>query len=166
MKDENKLFNDFKFVSSKMWKQKIQFELNGADYNENLIWESNDGIKVKPFYHFDQNIQNLPVTTEATKFKILQQIYVYNVEKSNAKALNTIQRGADSIKFTIENKTISIENLLQNLPLDKVVCFFNLAFLSIDFIKKLKAYQLKYKSNFIIQLDPIYHLLKTGNYHA
>jgi methylmalonyl-CoA mutase len=31
---------------------KIQFEL-GADYNETLIWNSPEDIKVKPFYHSD-----------------------------------------------------------------------------------------------------------------
>ena len=28
-----KLFDDFNQVSSKQWKQKIQFDLKGADYN-------------------------------------------------------------------------------------------------------------------------------------
>jgi methylmalonyl-CoA mutase len=32
---------------------KIQFELKGADYNETLIWNSPEDIKVKPFYHSD-----------------------------------------------------------------------------------------------------------------
>ena len=32
--------NDWNAVSSKEWKQKIQFELKGEDYNETLIWNS------------------------------------------------------------------------------------------------------------------------------
>ena len=48
------LFDDFNPVSSKQWKQKIQFELNGADYNETLIWNSPEDIQVKPFYHKDE----------------------------------------------------------------------------------------------------------------
>ena len=31
------LFKDFEPVSSKQWKQQIQFELKGADYNETLF---------------------------------------------------------------------------------------------------------------------------------
>jgi methylmalonyl-CoA mutase len=31
------LFEDFDPISSKQWKQKIQFELKGADYNETLF---------------------------------------------------------------------------------------------------------------------------------
>ena len=50
---EQQLFNEFEPISSKQWKQQIQFELKGADYNETLVWESPEGIKVKPFYHYD-----------------------------------------------------------------------------------------------------------------
>ena len=45
------LFQEFKSVSSKEWKQKIQVDLKGADYNDSLIWKTDDGIDVKPFYH-------------------------------------------------------------------------------------------------------------------
>ena len=45
------LFNLFEEVSAKAWKQKIQSDLKGADYNETLIWKSLEGIDVKPFYH-------------------------------------------------------------------------------------------------------------------
>jgi len=44
------LFNDFDTITAAAWKQKIQVDLNGLDYNESLIWKSNDGISVKPFY--------------------------------------------------------------------------------------------------------------------
>lgn len=43
------LFDDFNPISSKQWKQKIQFELDGADYNETVIWNSPEDIQVKPF---------------------------------------------------------------------------------------------------------------------
>ena len=34
------LFDAFEAVSSKQWKQQIQYELKGADYNDTLVWES------------------------------------------------------------------------------------------------------------------------------
>ena len=164
MESKNKLFDSFEFVSSKMWKQHIQYELKGADYNEKLVWESSDGIKVRPFYHFDENITNCNVNTNATNFKILQQIFVFDEQKSNKKALDTLQRGAQSISFTIEKETISIEKLLQNIPFEQVICFFNISFLSIDLVNRLTNFAKKHQANFIIQIDPIHHLLKTGNY--
>jgi len=48
---EKKLFSEFDPVPAKAWKQKIQYGLKGKDYNEHLVWESPEGIKVKPFYH-------------------------------------------------------------------------------------------------------------------
>ena len=43
------LFDEFKPVSSSAWKQKIQVDLNGEDYNDSLLWKTNEGITVKPF---------------------------------------------------------------------------------------------------------------------
>lgn len=74
------LFKEFEPVSSKQWKQQIQFELKGADYNETLVWESPEGIKVKPFYHRDENEVKLP-SPVSNGFKIVQNIYVYDVKK-------------------------------------------------------------------------------------
>ena len=45
----NKLFDEFNKVSPAAWKQKIQVDLKGADYNESLLWESEEGIVIKPF---------------------------------------------------------------------------------------------------------------------
>mgnify|MGYP006375508517 FL=1 len=61
----NDLFKEFEPVSSKQWKQQIQFDLKGADYNDTLIWNSPEGIKVKPFYHQDENQQFLEANTKA-----------------------------------------------------------------------------------------------------
>ena len=164
MTKENNLFNEFETVSSKQWKQQIQFDLKGADYNEKLVWESLEGIKVKPFYHNDEAVPTLPIETKASEFKILQNIFVFDVEKSNAKAFDALNRGAESIRFTIENENVTIENLFKNLPLDNVSYYFNLKFLSIDFVIKLQDFASKNKANFIIQLDPIEQLAMDGNW--
>jgi methylmalonyl-CoA mutase len=47
-----------------------------------------------------------------------------------------LSRGADSLRFTIENESIDVTNLLEKLPLEKVTVYFNLGFISIDFVKK------------------------------
>ena len=67
--NKNQLFNEFEAVSSKEWKQKIQFELKGADYNDTLVWESLEGIKVKPFYHQDELENILSTKTNISNFK-------------------------------------------------------------------------------------------------
>ena len=166
MNTKNTLFSDFEIVNSKQWKQQIQYELKGADYNETLVWESPEGIKVKPFYHSDEfeTTSELSINTPKEAFSILQNIFVHDVKKSNERALDSLNRGAESIRFTIENESVSIENLMQNLPLEKVSYSFYLPFLSIDFVTKLNDFATNHKANFIIQLDPIGQLCKDGNW--
>src|SRR5690554_1805982 len=108
-----KLFQDFDSVSSKQWKQQIQFDLKGADYNQTLIWESPEGIKVKPFYHNDEFENKISVNTEVSNFKILQRIYVFDIEKSNKRAKEILNRGAESIYFTIEKQETDLFVLLK-----------------------------------------------------
>ncbi len=160
----NNLFSDFEAVSSKQWKQQIQFELKGADYNETLVWESPEGIKVKPFYHKDETEVSLKAITPTKPFAIVQNIFVHDVKKSNTRALETLQRGAESVRFTLENDAISMYELMQNLPLEHVNYYFNLQFLSIDFVNKINEFSSKNKANIFIQNDPIGQLVKEGNW--
>lgn len=158
------LFNEFEPVSSKQWKQQIQYELKGADYNETLVWESPEGIKVKPFYHGDESEIKLERIAKDKTFSILQNIFVHDVKKSNERALDTLNRGAESIRFTIENETIALEELMQNLPLGNVQYFFYLPFLSIDFANKINDFAAKNNANISLQIDPIGQLTKEGNW--
>ncbi|MFV8270315.1 methylmalonyl-CoA mutase subunit beta [Flavobacterium sp. GT2N3] len=158
------LFDDFTSISSKQWKQKIQFELNGADYNETLVWNSPEDIQVKPFYHKDEFTKVFSVPTKATNFKICQNIFVYDVEKSIDRALDSLKRGADSIRFTIENESIDITQLLEKLPLENITVYFNLSFISIDFVKKIDAFANKSHTAIFCNLDPIGQLAKDGNW--
>ena len=87
---ETDLLDDFEHVSSKQWKQQIQYELNGSDYNETLIWESPEGIKVKPFYHFDESKVKYELETNKKSFAVVQNIFVHDVHKSNKKAIDSI----------------------------------------------------------------------------
>lgn len=158
------LFDDFNPISSKQWKQKIQFELNGTDYNETLIWNSPEDIQVKPFYHKDE-FQGAPnLNTKASEFRICQNIFVYDLEKSNLRAIDSINRGAESIRFTIENENTNVEKLLENIPLEKVTIYFNLCFLSIDFVKKIDAIARQQNAIIFCMLDPIGHLAREGNW--
>lgn len=160
----NTLFSEFEPISAKQWKQQIQFELKGADYNETLVWESLEGIKVKPFYHNDETEVNLNAIVPLKPFAIVQNIFVHDVKKSNVRALETLQRGAESIRFTIENDTISIEELMQNLPTENVNYYFNIPLLSVEFVRKIEEFSTKNNTHFFIQVDPIGQLAKEGNW--
>jgi methylmalonyl-CoA mutase len=158
------ILNDFNPVSSKQWKQKIQFELNGSDYNQTLIWNSPEDIQVKPFYHKDEFAGSFNVNSKATQFQICQNIFVHNLEKSNHRAIDSINRGAESLRFTIEDEKIELSKLLQNIDLEKITIYFNLSFLSFDFTKKIEALAKGKKTKIYCNLDPIGQLAKEGNW--
>ena len=158
------LFDDFDPISSKQWKQKIQFELNGSDYNETLVWNSPEDIQVKPFYHKDEFSKSYSVVTKASEFKICQNIFVYDVQKSIERAKDSLSRGAESLRFTIESELVDVINLLENLPLKNVPVYLNLSFISIDFVKKIDDFALTNKITIFCNLDPIGQLAKDGNW--
>nr|WP_321222791.1 methylmalonyl-CoA mutase subunit beta [uncultured Psychroserpens sp.] len=154
------LFNDFDNVSSKQWKQKIHVDLKGADYNETLIWHTNEGINVKPFYHADEfEKDHIAVNSKVTQFKICQSIFVAKTKKSNEKAIDAIAKGAESIEFIISSETINIDDLLQNIEPNSTPISFILLFLSSDYVNTIPKHK-----NVAIQTDIIGNLAKTGNW--
>ena len=160
------LFEYFDPISSKQWKQKIQFELKGADYNETLIWNSPEDIKVKPFYHADDCTKTFAISKQTTPFKICQNIFVFDVEKSIERALDAVARGAASLRFTIEDSNIDMERLLEKLPIESIPVYFHFDFISIDFVKKIDAIAQKRKATIYCNLDPIGQLAQEGNWFS
>lgn len=156
------LFNDFSEISSKEWKQKIQADLKGADYNETLIWKTNEGIDVKPFYHannFDEAFKTS--SCKATKWNICQTIFVADVNLSNKKALDAIARGAESIRFIIPSKDISILSLITDIEIGTVI-HFHLQFLDANYVETITKTTANLKAT--IHTDVIGNLAKTGNW--
>ncbi len=162
---KEKLFQEFEAVSSKQWKQQIQFDLKGADYNQTLIWESPEGIKVKPFYHTDEFENKVSVTTNVSDFKILQRIYVFDVEKSNKRAKETLQRGAESIYFTIEKPETDLSVLFDKLP-KEIIYYVKPLFLSEEFSLKINDFAKANGLQIKLLLDPIGQLAQDGNWFA
>jgi methylmalonyl-CoA mutase len=163
------LFNDFEGASSKAWKQKIQVDLKGADYNDTLIWKTNEGINVKPFYHADE-FETLPKvsSTKATEWKICQSIEVSDAKEANLKAIDAIERGAESILFQIKTETISIEDLFQNIDAVKIPIEIKCDFLSETFAENLRSVSLiaVEASQISLNSDIIGNLAKTGNWYT
>ena len=85
------LFEEFQEASSKMWKQKIQVDLKGADYNDALVWKSPEGIDVKPFYHPDEfNAGNIVNPNKLKSWHVGQIITVENDMKQANELLQKV----------------------------------------------------------------------------
>ncbi|MCB0445877.1 MAG: methylmalonyl-CoA mutase, partial [Gelidibacter sp.] len=157
------LFKEFPEVSSTEWKQLIQFDLKGLDYNNTLIWSTNEGIDVKPFYHADEFKTPPKVSqTKATQWLICQTIFVANVEKSNEKAVNAIENGATSIKFIIPSETVVLKDLLVNINLSEVEVNIECLFNNAKFYTQLAT--LPSEAKIVVNNDIIGHLAQTGNW--
>ncbi len=155
------LFNEFEEVSSKQWKQKIQFDLKGADYNEKLVWKSLDGIDVKPFYHPDEPAEAVNINSPS-KWAVVEQIYVSSAERANKKALNAIQKGAESLWFILPSEEVDLKELFRNIDLEQVNTHLKPEFLSEEFLDRLK----KFTGRIFLQTDIIGNLARTGNWYS
>ncbi len=158
----NSLFDEFSKVSTKQWKQQIQFDLKGLDYNEALIWNSPEGIDVKPFYNEDDAVinENLSTVIEKREWFITESIFVADVLRSNANALDKIERGAESIKFSIPDDNVDFSSLINGINLEKCQIQIECLFLSSTYIKNIQA---KHK-NLIVHIDIIGELARSGNW--
>lgn len=159
------LFNDFEKVTSKQWKNQIQYELKGADYNDTLVWESLEGIKVKPFYHNDEDAVTTAVSTQVTNFSIVQEIYVFDTEKSIAKANEVLKRGAESIRFIIPSKEINVVNIINQLQQQPKAVYLQLLFLDADVVEQINTEAAKLQFEVFVMIDPIHQLTFDGNFY-
>lgn len=162
---EQSLFSEFEAVSAKAWKQKIQYELKGADYNEKLVWESPDGIKVKPFYN-REDLKGLDIvdTTDLSTWKIAEAIFVADVSKSNKKALQVLDLGAESIFFEVTSETTEPQQLFTGIDTNAVPVHLSLHFLSPLYTGKVLKTLGAPSPNLHLHCDPIGHLAGTGNW--
>ena len=44
------LLQEFPSVSTQAWEEIIQKDLKGADYVRKLIWQTDEGLRIKPYY--------------------------------------------------------------------------------------------------------------------
>lgn len=157
------LFDEFRSVSSKEWKQKIQVDLRGADYNKTLLSQTNEGISIKPFYHQDAS-NSLDVPKSKSEFLICQTIYVKDEKTANFLAVDALNRGADAITF-IAKEAFDMEVLLDKLnnsSYKNLKIYFQLQFLELDFITALMDFTVE--ENVYLNIDLIGNLVKTGNW--
>ena len=181
---KEKLFADFAPVSTQEWLDKINVDLKGADFEKKLVWKTNEGFKVKPFYR-KEDLENLK-TTEAlpgefpylrgTKkndntWFVRQDIKVNCPKEANAKALDILNKGVDSIGFNINKKDLCpeyIETLLEGICAECVELNFStcqgatvmLAGLLVEYFTK-KGYDFD-KLQGSINYDPMGKMLTKG----
>ena len=181
---KEKLFSDFPPVSTQEWMDKIMVDLKGADFEKKLVWKTNEGFKVKPFYRQEdleglKTTEGLPgqypyirgIKKDDNTWFIRQDITVEDAAEANAKALDILNKGVDSLGFQIKAKELSaeyLETLLKDICCECIELNFStcqrhtlqLAQLLVAYFQK-KGYapeKLKGSLNF----DPISKMMQKG----
>ncbi|RMA64838.1 methylmalonyl-CoA mutase subunit beta [Ulvibacter antarcticus] len=158
------LFNEFDTVSAKQWKQKIQVDLKGADYNDTLIWQSLEGINVKPFYHNDdQKADYSTIPGQPLNWNIAQQIFIDDEKIANRLTLDSLERGAEAIIFSSAEE-FDPKVVFKGCSPKKTKIYFQFTFLSEAFILRLKQFFKNPAWEIYYNIDLIGNLTRTGNW--
>jgi len=135
---EHRIFEEFPGISKSQWEELILKDLKGADYEKKLVWPPIEGFKVNPYYR-EEDIQNLDHLQHAASNQIfvkkdgndwyINQYICESVSKdANKKALDCLQKGANSLSFHIDDNSINsyaeFETLLQDILLDAIEVHF------------------------------------------
>ena len=122
------LLDEFPAVSTQTWEDVIHRDLKGADYAKKLVWQSPEGIAVKPYYRSEDiaslNIDQIPgafpyrrSTRDSGDWRIREEIEAYDPEQANRDAQDAIAAGAEEISFlrVIVRSASDLGMLLVNL---------------------------------------------------
>ena len=181
-KYKEKLFSEFPPVSTQEWMDKITEDLKGADFEKKLVWRTNEGFKVQPFYR-QEDLEGLDTDTKPGEFPykrgikasntwlVRQNISTKDIKEANAKALDILNKGVDSLRFCCCGRLIEgaeLEALLDGIYADCIDLNFSTspelacpqAQALVDYFTK-KGYDLS-KLTGSINYDPIAYMLKNG----
>ncbi len=122
--NKEKLFGEFQAPTKQEWLDKIQVDLKGADFEKKLVWRTNEGFNMQPFYQREdvlklQTPEALPGEFPFVRgnkkdnnlWYVRQDINVSDVKEANAKALDILNKGVDSLGFHIPASMVSKENV-------------------------------------------------------
>ncbi len=182
--NKEKLFTEFQAPTTQEWLDKIQVDLKGADFNKRLVWRTNEGFNVQPFYRREDVLKlktpealpgEFPFVRGNHKdnnaWYVRQDIFAEDAKAANAKALDILNKGVDSLGFHIPGKMVSkefVETLLNDIYCECVeVNFSTCKSKTLQLVELLKAYfeEKGYDKEKIvgsIDFDPIEKLIIKG----
>jgi methylmalonyl-CoA mutase len=136
------LFSDFPSVTTKEWMDKITADLKGADFEKKLMWRTNEGFSVRPFYRNEDlepvnYLNSLPGEfpfvrgncAKSNKWLVRQEITVADIASANKKALELLTKGVNSLGFRFNGDSLISESnivaLLKGISIEEVELNFS-----------------------------------------
>ena len=184
MANREKLFSEFVAPTRQEWLDKIAVDLKGADFEKKLVWRTNEGFNVQPFYRREdleglRTVDSLPGEFPYVRgnkkdnnlWLVRQDIEVEDAKAANAKALDILNKGVDSLGFVVPGEMVSketVETLLDGIYVEMVELNFKtcqrhcveLAGLLVDYCKARGAKLENVRGS--IGFDPIDRILSKG----
>jgi methylmalonyl-CoA mutase len=133
------LFDEFPPVSTQKWEEKILEDLKGADYDKKLVWNTFEGIKIRPYYRAEDlenlgHVKSLPgeypyvrgTEVKANHWDIRQDIDEEDPAKANSLVHRSLEKGANAIGLNVQQveSTESLATLLNGIELDENAVHF------------------------------------------
>lgn len=175
--NNEKLFQEFVAPTKQEWLDKIEVDLKGADFQKRLVWRTNEGFNVQPFYR-REDVEKLqtPLSLPGeypfvrgnkkhdNEWYVRQNIVATSAKEANQKALDVLNKGVTSLGFRIPGNEVSkdyVATLLDGIFCDCVELNFStckrhsveLAGILVDYFQE-KGYD-KEKIVASIDWDPI-----------
>lgn len=180
-KNKEKLFDMFPPISNEEWMAKINVDLKGADFQKKLVWRTNEGFNVQPFYR-REDLAGLPAldtlpgefpylrgTRDNNDWLVRQATFGTTVEEMNAHARHNIERGVESIglKLNKDFNLADMDKLFEGIDLKKIEVNITccprrateVAEALAAYVKKVGAAE---EFHGCIEYNPFKHLLKHG----
>ena len=129
MAETKKLFDQFAPVTPEEWRAKAEVDLKGADFEKKMVWRTNEGFNAQPLYR-SVDIADLKQTkslpgefpyVRGTRYnndwKVRQNIDVDDVQAANAKAVEVLGKGINSIGFHMHGSDVDLKALFKGIDL-------------------------------------------------
>jgi methylmalonyl-CoA mutase len=181
-----KMLSEFPPISTATWEEQINLDLKGKEYEKSLIWKTNEGFNVRPYYRaeniegldFPENIPGqFPYVRGKKKsgneWLVRQDILVTDFESANRKALDILNKGITSLGFVFKGCRLvtvaELKSLLKDIQLEAVEINFVCSCRNKEFFEILLAVLIELpvnpaSLNFSLNYDPIGRFTLRGKF--
>lgn len=184
--NEKRLFEEFQPVPTKVWEEKIVADLKGADYRKKLIWNTDEGFEIRPYYRTEdlsglEYLNALPdhvpfvrgLRKRDNKWIIRQDFTTADPVKANAQAIDAISKGVNSVGLNVSGITThkQMSELLRGIDFSTTAVNFTTS-RSYPLSLELFIYEVNHRGDGgdhirgSINFDPISYLLLHGDFYV
>lgn len=153
-------FKDSPKTTAKQWKQRVQFELQGADYNDLLVHKSHEGIPLLPFYTSENKQFTYEVNAEP---KAMISLYCSNTEQTLKRINFWLSKNVNHFFIALHFEKNNWSEFFSQLP-ENGVYFIDIQLLDLLFLQKINELIQNCNREIFLCNDCIHKFLKKGKW--